>query len=287
MSKRLAWPSGVLFAALLSIACDVKVGEGGLSLDIGGGKVTDEWTRSYTIQSGGHLEIVNVNGPIHASASTGAQVDVHAVREVKARNDQAARDLLQKTEIREDVAPDRVIIQTPEGEGRRGGFGRSQVLVRYDVRVPRGLNVVFRTQNGEVRMENIQGRLTAAATNGGLTGRRLSGSVDGSTVNGVIEIDLESITGDTQLTTVNGGIRLNLSPGVNAELEARVVNGGVIVQDKIPLSAEDRTERRVAGRIGRGARGLSCRPPTAACSWVRAMRSPTSISRPRTHRGPR
>jgi hypothetical protein len=251
MRKRLAWPGGVLSLVLLSIACDVKVGEQGLSFDIGGGKVSDEWNRTYTLKPGGRLEILNLNGAIHASGSTGAEVEVHAVREVRASNDQAAQDLLKRFEIREEVAPDRVLIHVPEGEGRRGP-ARSRVTIRYEVRIPPGLVVLLRTQNGDVKMEGLQGTVTASATNGTLTGRQLSGRVDASTVNGGVDVSLESIAGDTRFSAVNGGVRMNVGPGVNAELDATVVNGGVRISDDVTFAADERTPQRVEGRIGGG-----------------------------------
>ena len=251
MTKQLAWPGGVLSLVLLSIACDVKVGEQGLSFDIGGGKVTEEWDRTYTLEPGGRLEIVNLNGAIHASGSTGAEVEVHAVREVRASTDQAAQDLLKRFEIREEVAPNRVLIHVPEGEGRRGQ-ARSRVTIRYEVRIPPGLDVLLRTQNGDVRMEGLQGTVTASATNGTLTGRQLSGRVDASTVNGGVDVSLESIAGDSRFSAVNGGVRMNVGPGVNAELDATVVNGGVRISDDVTFAADERTPQRVDGRIGSG-----------------------------------
>jgi hypothetical protein len=241
----------MLSLVLLSIACDVKVGEQGLSFDIGGGKVSDEWNRAYTLKPGGRLEIVNLNGAIHASGSTGAEVEVHAVREVRASTDQAAQDLLKRFEIREEVAPDRVLIHVPEAEGRRGQE-RSRVTIRYEVRIPPGLVVLLRTQNGNVQMEGLQGTVTASATNGTLTGRQLSGRVDASTVNGGVDVSLESIAGDTRFSAVNGGVRMNVGPGVNAELDATVVNGGVRISDDVTFAADERTPQRVEGRIGTG-----------------------------------
>ncbi|HET9360776.1 MAG TPA: DUF4097 family beta strand repeat-containing protein [Vicinamibacterales bacterium] len=251
MTKRLAWPGGVLSLVLLSIACDVKVGEQGLSFDIGGGKVTEEWDRTYTLKPGGRLEIVNLNGAIHASGSTDAEVQVHAVREVRASTDQAAQDLLKRFEIREEVAADRVLIHVAEGEGGRGQ-ARSRVTIRYEVRIPPGLDVLLRTQNGDVRMEGLQGTVTASATNGTLTGRQLSGRVDASTVNGGVDVSLESIAGDSRFSAVNGGVRMNVGPGVNAELDATVVNGGVRISDDVTFAADQRTPQRVDGRIGSG-----------------------------------
>jgi Putative adhesin len=254
MSRRHKWAWGVLLClALVSISCDVKVGEGGLSVDFTAGKATDEWVRSYDIKPGGRLDIINVNGQIEASLSSGTKVEVRAIREARAGSEEASREMLQKTEMREEVTPDRVSIQIPEAHERGGGFGRRQLSIKYDVRIPPGLNILLKTQNGEVKLENIQGiRIQAASTNGGITGRRLSGAVEASTVNGGIQMDLDAVTGDTRMVTVNGGVMLSVAPAVNADLEATVVNGGVLVQDGLSLSGDERSRQRVAGRIGSG-----------------------------------
>jgi hypothetical protein len=253
MSVRYQWAAGVaLCLALVSVACDVKVGESGLSVDFTGDKATDEWVRSYEIQPGGRLDIINVNGQIEASPSTGTKVEVRAIREAHAGNEEASREMLRMAEMREEVAPDRVSIQGPQGP-ENGGFGRRRISIKYEVRIPAGLNLLFRTQNGEVKLENIQGvRIEASSTNGAITGRGISGALEASTVNGGITMDLEAVTGDTRMVTVNGGIMLSVAPSVNADLEATVVNGGVRVQDGLSLSNDEHSRQRVAGRIGSG-----------------------------------
>jgi len=253
MSSRRFWPWGlVLSLALASTACDVKVGEGGdVSVDFGG-KASDEWVRVYDITPGGQLEIVNTNGEIHASPATGTQVEVRAIREARAGSEEASRALLQKSEMREEVTPGRVVIEAPEAQGR-GGFGRAQLRVRYEVHVPPGLKLRLKTQNGEVRLDDVSGdRIEATTTNGGITGRGVSGAVEAQTVNGGINMDMAAVTGDSRMTTVNGGVVLTLAPGVNANLEATVVNGGVQVRDGLQLTAEEQSRQRVAGRLGNG-----------------------------------
>ena len=254
MNSRLGRAGAVVISclALVSAACDVKVGEnGGVSVDFAGGKATDEWVRTYDLKPGGRLDIINVNGTIAASPSSGPTVEVRATREAHAGSEEASRELLQKTEMREEIMPDRVTIRGPEGQER--GFGRRRLSIRYDVRIPAGLNILLKTQNGDVRLENIQGvRIEASSTNGGITGRGLSGAVEASTVNGGIQMDLDAITGDTKMVTVNGGVIVNVAPGLNADLEASVVNGGVRVQDGLALAADERSRERVMGRIGNG-----------------------------------
>lgn len=254
MISRCLWPLGlVLSLVLVSAACDIKVGEGGdVSVDFAG-SVTDEWVRTYDIKPGGHLDIINVNGQIHATPATGSQVEVRATREARAGSEEASRELLQENELLEQVTPDRVTIETPELAWRGRGFGSPRMRVRYDVRVPAGLNMMLKTQNGEVTIENVDGvRIEASTTNGGITGRSISGAIDAQTVNGGITMDLSTVTGDSRMVTVNGGVTLTVAPGVNANLDATVVNGGVQVRDGLQFSADEQSRQHVAGRIGSG-----------------------------------
>jgi DUF4097 and DUF4098 domain-containing protein YvlB len=152
------------------------------------------------------------------------------------------------------VAPDRVTVQGPaEQRGGMPDFRGPRLSIKYDVRIPAGLSVLFKTQNGEVTLENIKAlRIEAASTNGGVTGRGVTGAIDASTVNGGIRMDLSEVTDDSRIMTVNGGVRVAIAPSVNAELEATVVNGGVSVQEGLQLTGAERSRQRVAGRIGKG-----------------------------------
>ena len=242
----------VVCLAGFATACDVKVGKDGLSLDVASGKAADEWTRTYTLPKGGRLEIINVNGVIEVFPATGSQVEVVAKREVRTRTDEEAKARLAKAEMIEDVGKDRVHIEMKPAE-RENSFGpHGRVSIQYRVTVPPGLAMSFRTENGAVRLENIEGRMTLASTNGPVVGRGLSGSVDASTVNGGIEIGLTALDGDSKITTVNGPATLIVAAGVGAELEAEAVNGGVVTQDDLPLAESDRTPRRVTGRLNKG-----------------------------------
>lgn len=235
------------------VACDVKVGKDGeVSLDVASGTASDEWKRSYTLTKGGRLEIVNVNGLIEVYPANGSEIEVVAKREVKTRTEEEAKARLAKAEMVEDVGPDHIKIEAKSGDPG-GNFGpRGRLNIQYRVTVPAGLVSSFRTENGAVRLHEIDGRITASSTNGPIVGRGLSGSVDASTVNGGIEIDLQRVKGDSRIVTVNGPATLIVAPDVDAELDAAAVNGGVTTQDGLPLTASDRTNRRVTGRLNDG-----------------------------------
>jgi hypothetical protein len=233
-------PFRLLFAALALAAvlpgCDIKVDDKGeLSVDVSHGRASDEWVRSYTLAKGGRFEIANQNGEIVVKGTTGAEVKVTAHRQVNASSDAQAQDRLKNIKMREEVTADRVFIEAQSGnEEGFGGFQRG-LGIRWEVEVPAGLTLSVKTTNGTVRLDGVDGRITAATTNGNVSGSA-SGSVQGSAVNGSVALSLASVTGDVQLRTVNGAIRLTLPPTADADLDATTVNGGVSVDERLVLA---------------------------------------------------
>ena len=168
-----AW---LLPVAVLSAACDVRVDEQGIqSLRISEGRAEDVWNRMYTLPASGTLEVIGQNGGIDVRAADGPQVEVRAEREARADSDEAARALLQKLQIREEVTDSRVrITSAGEGEGE-GTFRPAQLSVEYRIAVPAGLTLTFSTDNGGVRLRNVNGRITAKRRTAALQARTSPG----------------------------------------------------------------------------------------------------------------
>jgi DUF4097 and DUF4098 domain-containing protein YvlB len=250
--------AAVLPLVLLSAACDIRVDERGISsLRITEGRAEDVWTRTYTLAANGRLEITGQNGDIEVRAAAGSQVEVRAEREVRANSDDAARELLEALRMREEVSAERVSISA-EGERAEEGLGRrAQVRVHYRVRVPAGLTLAFRTENGGIQLENVNGRITASTTNGGITGSDIAGSLAAETVNGGIRVDLASVAGDVRLATTNGGVRLTLPANTKASLEASCVNGGIEIDERFGVEEPEGRTRRVAAPINGGGPTIS------------------------------
>jgi hypothetical protein len=244
----------VVVAALGASACEVRAGDGDVSFDIWQATAQDTWERTYTVAPGGQVEIINVNGEIRAQAATSGTVHVRAERRARAGSDEAAKELLQKLEIREEAGPQRVRVETIVPRGRWGSH-----QVAYTVQVPAGVHIDLRTVNGGVRLDNVGGEVRATATNGGVHGRLTDVSVlDARTTNGGVELELTGALardGRVSLATVNGGVRLAVPENTQGDLTARCTNGRVSVSD-LPFEAEgDQTRRRAAGRLnGGGAR---------------------------------
>lgn len=249
----------VLAAGLAVSGCDIQAENGKFDIDFASGKVQDTWSRTYKVAATGRFELINVNGKITAESTDGAEVVVEGRRTAKARSDEAAKELLEKLEIREEVGESAVRVESRPP--RLSGFSGHEI--EWTIKVPKGVTVDLRTINGGVRLKGLSGEIHAKTTNGGVRGENIVPSViEASAVNGGIEFQLDSPLDSTdalQLETVNGGVTLELPSESKATIAARCVNGGVHV-DGLEIQKEEQSNdfdcrRRLNGTMnGGGAR---------------------------------
>jgi hypothetical protein len=211
-------------------------------------QATDTWAKKYPLSEGGRLEVKNTNGFIRVEVG-GDQVEVSAERIARAATPEAAKEMLKKIEMVEDVTPDRVRIETKRPAG---GFGHGGVEVRYTIRVPASAQVELQNTNGEVRVTGVTRGARISTTNGAIDGRGLSGEVRVSTTNGGVDLQLASLTQAVTVSTTNGGVSVHVPKDAKADLQATCTNGGIDVSG-LELDVEgERTRRRLAGRLNGG-----------------------------------
>ena len=236
--RKLSFLAAVLAAGLATSACDIKAENGKFDIDIATGKATEKWSRTYKVADKGRFELINVNGRITAEATDGTEVIVEGEKTAKARSDDAAKELLAKLEIREEVGESTVRVESRPP--RLSGFSSHEI--EWTVKVPKGVILDLRTTNGGVRLSDISNEVHAKTTNGGVRGERLGSSiVEATAVNGGIEIEVSKpldANGSIDMETVNGGVSLMIAPDSKVTIEARCVNGGVRVDD-VELTRDD------------------------------------------------
>jgi DUF4097 and DUF4098 domain-containing protein YvlB len=240
---------GVAFALALPLAaaCDIV---GGFDAQ----RESEPWSKNYTLQPGGRVEITNVNGRIELTGGDTDRVEVSAEKIGKGSTVEAAREMLKRIEIREQVTPDRIYLETRLN--RSSGFNMGNGEVRYTVRVPAGASVKLHTVNGGIEVDNVRGRAELETTNGGIVARRIAGGLDASTTNGGVEAEVEELAADgVQMECTNGGLRLRLPANARADISARITNGGINVDGLELDSIGEQSRRRLEGRLnGGGAR---------------------------------
>ncbi len=250
MARRVSRRVGVLLlpVAVAFGACDMSLGN--LT-----GRATEEWTHTYPLTTGGEVRIVNTNGKIDVEGIDGTTVEVRAERIAKGATEAAARELLPRIKITEDVKPDRVSIETERMGGILIGAGFE---VRYHVRAPRNAVVNVTNTNGLVTLVSLGGTVMAHTTNGGVTGKGLTGGLEARSTNGMVSIDLASVgAGSISLGTTNGGVLLTLPDSAKADLSASCTNGGINVSALDKLEISEQSRRHVEGRLNGGGTPIS------------------------------
>jgi len=214
------------------------------------GRATEEWTRTYSLKPGGELRIANTNGKIEVESSDGPQLVVGAEKIARAATDSGAQELLPRIEIKEDVSPERVFIQTGKIDGILIGIGFE---VRYHVRAPKGIVVNVTNTNGQIALTDLDGKVVARTTNGGVTAKGLSGPVEARTTNGGVHLDFASVGRDPiSAKSTNGGVSISLPPDAKADLSASWTNGGVQVSPELKVDVVEKSRRRFEGKMNGG-----------------------------------
>jgi len=211
---------------------------------------TEEWTHTYPLTAGGEIRIVNTNGRIDVEGVDGSTVEIKAEKIARGSTDAAARELLPRIVIKEDVKPDRITLETERMSGIMIGAGFE---VRYHVRAPKGAVVNATNTNGQVAVDAMSGKVLAHTTNGAVKGTNLTGGVNGETTNGSISIDMASVGSDSiSLETTNGSVTLMLPEKARATVSATVTNGGINVGSLDNFEVTEKARRRLEGKLNGG-----------------------------------
>jgi hypothetical protein len=241
LSRRLA--VFVLPLAVALAGCDVSLGH--LSA-----RATEEWTHTYPLSAGGEVRIINTNGRIDVEPVDGSTLEVRAERIAKGATDSAARELLPRIVIKENVTPDRVTLETERMNGIMIGAGFE---VRYHVRAPKTTLVNVTNTNGQVSVAGMSGKVVAHTTNGGVKGTALTGGVDARSTNGGVSIEMASVGPDRiSLETTNGGVTLMLPDNAKATVSASCTNGGISVGSLDNFEVSEKSRRHLEGRLNGG-----------------------------------
>ncbi len=215
------------------------------------------------VDRGDRLEIKGINGAVFASAASGGEAAVTAVKKKNGKGD--PKDV--RIEVVEHAGGVTICAVYPDDGDRKneckpGDAGHlssrdSDVSVEFTVRVPAGVVFAPSTVNGEIEAKELQGDVHASTVNGSVS-VSTSGLAKASTVNGSIRAAMGRADwkGDLDFETVNGGITVELPADAGAHVKASTVNGGM--ETDFPLTVQGRWgNRKLEGTIGGGGRELS------------------------------
>lgn len=190
------------------------------------GKLTEEFHQVYQLSANGHIELENINGPVHITSWDRDEVKLDAVKHAwtKKRLDEARIEIHSR--------PDSLTIRT-EYPDRDNTFWNDRqdnpASVEYTLVVPRRARLdEINLVNGALDIQDVAGDVHASCVNGRLQARNLEGRAELDTVNGELDASMSRLpSSQMELSAVNGNLRLTLPSDAKAELEADTVSGRI------------------------------------------------------------
>src|SRR5690349_4475995 len=135
-------------------------------------ELTETIDKTFDVKPGANVTLTNVNGRITVSAWDQPRVRVIAVKRVEADKDDVQAAM---KELRVDMTPRNggLVITTKqpeESEGLNGIFAwltgdHVDASVKYELTVPRTMNLDIENTNGHIVAKNVNGKLALETTN--------------------------------------------------------------------------------------------------------------------------
>ena len=209
---------------------------------------TERFVRDFPMEIGGSLWIENPIGNVDVVGSDQLGISVSVVKVVAAPEAASLKEGREQTQILLEGDNKTRVIRTVV-TGTRESKWKSNVA--YVIRVPRASQVHVKGNMGEhIKVSNIASTVTVKNTNGDITLEGVSGAVTVDSANGDIHFLSDAKpTQPVQLTTINGGIEVQVAGESNLDWIAQSIKG------------DFRTNLPVRGRVsGQAFRGIVNQP---------------------------
>ncbi len=206
--------------------------------------ISKDFNQTVPLQPCGTFELQNVNGPVDVQGWDRNEVEIHAVKTAK----QQEADL-DRVSIEVDARPDAVAVTTryPQNEG-------VEVAVEYTIHVPHRVRVEhIGTVNGMLRVTGLENVEDLHTVNGDIEVFEAGGNVHARTTNGNVRLELahEPDKAGATAETTNGSLVVAVPSDLQAEIEAKCMNGNFYSELPITMESTERP-REMHGKLGGG-----------------------------------
>ena len=246
---------------------------------------TEVYEYTYPASAIRNLSLENRNGRIHLQAWDRAEIQLKVTKRVKGWGLDQTEEILKEIQV-EPIHEGETLTIRADWPNHWSWWGRSP-SVRYEVKLPRTMNVETKSSNGRVYASGLEGKQRYSTANGRIQVQGSKGSLEAETTNGAIEIDgasgvleartkngsirIQNIRGRLQATTMNGrvrasfstppdgevalktkngSVRLTLPSHTHADVVARTANGSIATD--FPLGVQGEIGKKLEGKLGEG-----------------------------------
>jgi len=230
------------------------------------GDVRQEIRQTYELAPGARVEISGLNGAVKIETSDTKTAEIYIERTASTQEAMDRR----KVTIEADANSLRIRGEKADDAGFFSRFFGSSANERTTLKLPRQIALSAKGVNGALTTSDINGVVEVTGVNGRVQVGSAAGSVTLKGINGGVVVGLKKIEGEgVTLSGINGNIELQLGADVNADFDARGLNGRVI--SDLPNVSIDREKRgNYWARIGTGGAGITAKGINGNIRFTRA-----------------
>ena len=119
-------------------------------------------------------------------------------------------------------------------------------------------NIYADTSNSRVELVNVQGSVKADTSNGKIRLYKTSEIISARTSNSKIEAQIIKLSNDVVFKTSNGSVTLEVSPELNADIDAETSNSRIVFND-LEVTTGNFSKSELEGRLGSGGKEIRVR----------------------------
>ncbi len=206
-----------------------------------------DFQKSYKLAGGGSVAIQNVSGNVAVSGYDGDAVIVNGYKEGRDRD---------MVEVADRSAGNRVEVSV-----HYPSPCNCDASVRFDVRVPRSLNLTLdkistasgnievagvngsvdvSTASGDVNITSVNGRINASTASGEMRVKDVVGEVSAQSASGDVEVEIAQLSGneDMKFTSASGDVHVRLPANLDADVSISSATGSI--KTDFPIEVKER-----------------------------------------------
>lgn len=195
----------------------------------------DDINETFDVNEGGQLSLAAELGNIDIQTAQTDAINVIVRRSAQLKVDKQAVDILKDFDVNFNHQEQNLDITAKfKGSKRYWEKIASRFDIHFEITVPQRYDVNIKTENGDISVANVEGKVNGNTVNGGLQFENITGTVIGHTSKGGVY--LTKCEGDVYLRSTHGNIEIDENIGAvdvmtsKGHLQCSDVTGRIIGQ---------------------------------------------------------
>lgn len=218
------------------------------------GSVRQEIRETYQLSPGARVELSGLNGSVRIETSDSKTAEVYIERTA------SSQEAMDRRKVTVEADANSLTIRGEKNDN--GFFSRffgSSAGERTTLKLPRQVALYAKGVNGAFVTTDIDGAVEVSGINGRVQIASAAGKATFKGINGNMTVGLKRLDQDgVTLSGINGNIELQLGSDINADFDARGINGRVMT-DLPNVSIDKNRGSSYSARIGNGGTGITAK----------------------------